>query len=325
MTLFITGGAGFIGSNFIFYIIEKYPDYRIVCLDKLTYAGNFSTLEPIIGNPNFRFVKVDICDNVTVNNLFQEEKPDIVINFAAESHVDRSIANPELFLYTNVIGTEVLLEACRKYGVRFHQISTDEVYGDFPYDRPEISADENSPLMPSSPYSASKAAADLLVMSYYKTYKLPVTVSRSANNYGEYQHPEKLIPRMLINALNDEKLPVYGDGSNIRDWIYVGDHCAAIDKIIHRGRIGEIYNVGCNNEIKNIDMVKLLCRILNKPESLITYVDDRKGHDRRYAVDASKLQNELGWSVRTSFDNGIRKTVEWYLGNREWWEAIPKT
>lgn len=312
MTVIVTGGAGFIGSNFIFHMLRKYTDYRIVCLDKLTYAGNLSTLEPIMQNSNFRFVKGDICDRELVYKLLNEEKPHVVVNFAAESHVDRSIQNPDIFLQTNVIGVGVLLDACRDLGnIRFHQISTDEVYGDLPCGE-DLAFNEDSPLMPSSPYSASKAAADLLVLSYYKTFGLPVTISRCTNNYGRYQFHEKLIPLMIKNAMENKKLPVYGNGENVRDWIYVDDHCSAVDMLIHRGKIGEIYNIGSHNEIKNIDLVTRLCEILNNPKSLITYVEDRKGHDRRYAVNYSKISRELGWMPKTSFDDGILKTVNWY-------------
>ena len=323
MQILITGGAGFIGSNFIFYMLKKHPDYRIICLDKLTYAGNLSTLKSVSRHPNFCFVKADICDSEEVDRIFSGKRPDIVVNFAAESHVDRSIDNPGLFLKTNITGTQVLMDACRKYGIRrFHQISTDEVYGDLPSDRPDLFFTENTPLHPSSPYSASKAGADLLVLSYYRTYGLPVTISRCSNNYGPYQFPEKLIPLMIIHALNDQPLPVYGQGVNVRDWLYVEDHCKAIDLIIHNGKIGELYNIGGHNEMRNIDIVRLICRKLGKPESLITYVADRKGHDLRYAIDPSKINAELGWQPETRFEDGIGKTIQWYLDNRNWWEPI---
>ena len=323
MTIIVTGGAGFIGSNFIFYMLEKHPDYRIVCLDKLTYAGNLSTLEPVMNNPNFRFVKLDICDKSGVDKLFLEEKPDIVVNFAAESHVDRSIENPQIFLETNIIGTSVLMDACNKYNVqRFHQVSTDEVYGDLPLDRPDLFFYEDTPLHTSSPYSSSKAAADLLVMSYYRTYGLPVTISRCSNNYGPYQFPEKLIPLMIANCLANKPLPVYGQGINVRDWLYVEDHCKAIDLIIHKGRVGEVYNIGGHNEMRNIDIVKLIIKELGKDESLITFVTDRKGHDQRYAIDPTKIHNELGWLPETKFADGIKKTIKWYLDNKQWWETI---
>ena len=323
MTVFVTGGAGFIGSNFIFYIREKHPDYRIVCLDKLTYAGNLSTLAPIMADDNFRFVKLDICDRDAVFKLFEEEKPNVVINFAAESHVDRSIDNPAIFLETNIIGTAVLMDACRELGIeRFHQVSTDEVYGDLPLDRPDLFFTEKTPLHTSSPYSSSKAGADLLVMAYNRTYGLPVSISRCSNNYGPYQFPEKLIPLMISNCLHDKPLPVYGKGLNVRDWLYVEDHCKAIDLIIHNGPVGEVYNIGGHNEMRNIDIVRLICKELGKPESLITYVTDRKGHDMRYAIDPTKIHNELGWLPETRFEDGIKKTINWYLNNREWWETI---
>ena len=296
MKIIVTGGAGFIGSNFAFHMLKHYPDYRIICADTLTYAGNLTTLDSVMEHSNFRFVKVDICDREGINQLFEEEKPDIVVNFAAESHVDRSIDNPAIFLETNILGAAVLMDACLKYGIkRYHQISTDEVYGDLPLDRPDLLFTETTPLHPSSPYSSSKAAADLLVLSYFRTYGLPVTISRCSNNYGAHQFPEKLIPLMLVNALNDKPLPVYGDGKNVRDWLYVEDHCKAIDLIIHKGREGEIYNIGGHNEMANIDIVKLICKELGKSEDLITYVTDRKGHDRRYAIDPMKIYTELGW------------------------------
>ena len=321
MTLIVTGGAGFIGSNFIFYMLGRYPETRVVCLDKLTYAGNLATLTPIMERPNFRFVQADICDRPAVDRLFEEERPDAVVNFAAESHVDRSIDGPEVFLQTNVLGTAVLMDACRTHGlVRFHQVSTDEVYGDLPLDRPDLLFTEETPLHTSSPYSASKASADLLALAYHRTYGLPVTISRCSNNYGPYQFLEKLIPLMISNALNDKPLPVYGQGLNVRDWLYVEDHCKAIDLILREGRPGEIYNVGGHNEMRNIDIVKLICRELGKPESLISYVEDRKGHDLRYAIDPSKLRRELGWEPETSFSEGIRKTIRWYLEHQNWWE-----
>lgn len=323
MTLLITGGAGFIGSNFIYYILKKYPGCRVVCLDKLTYAGNLSTLKDALKNPNFRFVRDDICDKAAVERVFDEEHPEAVINFAAESHVDRSIEEPDVFLKTNVIGVQVLLDACLKYGVsRFHQVSTDEVYGELPLGKPDLKFTENSPLNPSSPYSASKASADLLVLSYFKTYGLNVSISRSSNNFGPYQYPEKLMPLMIINALNDKPLPVYGSGENVRDWIYVTDHCKAIDLIVHSGKAGEIYNVGADNEMSNISVVKLICKELNKPESLINHVEDRKGHDLRYAVDSSKIKSELGWEAPTDFMSDLKNTLDWYLDNREWWINI---
>ena len=323
MTILVTGGAGFIGSNFIFYMLEKHKDYRIVCLDKLTYAGNISTLSSVLNSPNFRFVKSDICDRESVYRLFEEEHPDMVVNFAAESHVDRSIEDPEVFLRTNILGTQVLMDACRKYGIqRYHQISTDEVYGDLPLDRPDLFFTEETPIITSSPYSASKASADLLVLAYHRTYGLNVTISRCSNNYGPYQFPEKLIPLMIANALNDKSLPVYGEGLNVRDWLYVDDHCKAVDLILHKGRNGEVYNIGGHNEMRNIDIVKIICKALGKPETLITYVSDRKGHDMRYAIDPTKIHNELGWLPETEFSVGIEKTIKWYLDNTDWWKNI---
>ena len=323
MTIFVTGGAGFIGSNFIYYMLKEHPDVRIVCLDKLTYAGNLSTLAPIMDNPNFRFCKVDICDRDAVNKLFDEEHPDAVVNFAAESHVDRSIEDPGIFLRTNIIGTQVLMDACRSHGnVRYHQVSTDEVYGDLPLDRPDLFFTETTPIHTSSPYSSSKASADLLVLAYYRTYGLPVTISRCSNNYGPYHFPEKLIPLMIINCLHDKPLPVYGEGLNVRDWLYVEDHCRAIDLILQYGRIGEVYNVGGHNEMRNIDIVRLIILELGKSEDLITYVTDRKGHDLRYAIDPTKIHDELGWLPETKFEDGIKKTIRWYLDNEDWWQPI---
>ena len=323
MTIIVTGGAGFIGSNFIFHMLNKYPDYRIVCLDCLTYAGNLSTLEPVMNNPNFRFVKESITDREAVYRLFEEEKPDIVVNFAAESHVDRSIENPEIFLDTNIKGTAVLMDACRKYGItRYHQVSTDEVYGDLPLDRPDLFFTEETPIHTSSPYSSSKAGADLLVLAYHRTYGLPVTISRCSNNYGPYHFPEKLIPLMIANALNDKPLPVYGKGENVRDWLYVEDHCKAIDLIIHKGRVGEVYNIGGHNERTNLEVVKTILKALDKPESLIRYVKDRPGHDLRYAIDPTKIETEVGWEPKYNFDTGIKQTIEWYLENQDWWKHI---
>lgn len=323
MKLLVTGGAGFIGSNFIFHMLNKYKDYKIVCVDCLTYAGNLSTLAPILDNSNFRFAKINITDRASIYQLFEEEQPDIVVNFAAESHVDRSIENPQVFLDTNIIGTSVLLDASRKYGIkRYHQVSTDEVYGDLPLDQPELFFTEETPIHTSSPYSSSKAAADLLVQAYHRTYGLPVSISRCSNNYGPYHFPEKLIPLMIANALVDKPLPVYGEGLNVRDWLYVEDHCKAIDRIIHDGRVGEVYNVGGHNEMRNIDIVKMICKALDKPESLITYVTDRKGHDMRYAIDPTKIHEELGWLPETKFEDGIQKTIQWYLEHKDWWETI---
>lgn len=323
MNILVTGGAGFIGSNFVFHMLKEHPTYRIVCLDALTYAGNLSTLEPVMDNPNFRFVKVDITDREAVDKLFEEEKFDFVVNFAAESHVDRSIEDPGIFLKTNILGTQVLLDSSRKYGVkRFHQVSTDEVYGDLPLDRKDLFFTEETPIHTSSPYSASKASADLLVQAYNRTFKLPITISRCSNNYGPYHFPEKLIPLIISRALNDESLPVYGKGENIRDWLYVEDHCTAIDLILHKGKEGEVYNIGGHNEKTNLEVVKTILKELGKPESLITYVKDRAGHDMRYAIDPSKTRRELGWEPTTLFDEGIKKTIKWYLDNRSWWENI---
>ena len=323
MTIIVTGGAGFIGGNFIHYHLKAHPEDRIVCVDKLTYAGNLSTLEPVSGNPNFRFCKTDICDREAVFALFEEEKPDAVINFAAESHVDRSIVDPGVFLQTNILGTAVMMDAARAYGnIRFHQVSTDEVYGDLPLDRPDLLFTEETPIHTSSPYSSSKASADLLALAYYRTYGLPVTISRCSNNYGPYQFPEKLIPLMIANCLAGKSLPVYGEGKNVRDWLYVEDHCRAIDLIVRKGRIGEVYNVGGHNEMANIDIVKLIIRELGQNEDLITYVTDRKGHDLRYAIDPAKIHSELGWLPETKFADGIKKTIRWYLDNRGWWEEI---
>ena len=323
MNIIVTGGAGFIGSNFVFHMLKKYPDYRIICLDKLTYAGNLSTLAPVMDNKNFRFVKADICDRDAVYKLFEEEKPDMVVNFAAESHVDRSILEPGVFLHTNIIGVQTLMDACRKHDVkRFHQVSTDEVYGDLPLDRPDLLFTEKTPLHTSSPYSASKASADLLVLAYHRTYGLPVTISRCSNNYGPYHFPEKLIPLVIINAINNRAIPIYGTGVNVRDWLYVEDHCSAIDLIIRSGKVGEIYNIGGHNEKKNIDIVKLILQTLGKSEDLIQYVGDRAGHDLRYAIDATKIYNELGWVPLTKFEDGIKKTINWYLNNQQWWQKI---
>ncbi len=322
-TIIVTGGAGFIGANFVYLELQEHPEDRIVCLDKLTYAGNLETLAEAMKNPQFRFVKADICDREAVDKLFEEEKPDIVVNFAAESHVDRSIENPGIFLQTNIIGTQVLMDACRKHGIeRYHQVSTDEVYGDLPLDRPDLFFTEQTPLHTSSPYSSSKAGADLLVNAYHRTYGLPTTISRCSNNYGPYQFPEKLIPLMIANALADKPLPVYGEGLNVRDWLYVEDHCKAIDLIIRKGKVGEVYNIGGHNEMRNIDIVKIICEALGKPESLITHVTDRKGHDMRYAIDPTFIHKELGWLPETMFKDGIKKTIQWYLDNKPWWENI---
>lgn len=321
MKIFVTGGAGFIGSNFIYHMLDKHPNYQIVSLDSLTYAGNMETLEDALKNPKFKFVKIDITDRENIFKLFESEKPDIVVNFAAESHVDRSIVNPEIFLKTNILGTQVLMDACRKYGItRYHQVSTDEVYGDLPLDRPDLFFTEETPIHTSSPYSASKASADLLVLAYHRTYGLPVTISRCSNNYGPYHFPEKLIPLMIANVLNDKPLPVYGDGKNVRDWLYVEDHCSAIDLIIHNGRVGEVYNIGGHNEKSNLEVVQTIINTLGKGE--IKFVTDRAGHDRRYAIDPTKIHRELGWLPQTTFEDGIRRTIDWYLTHKEWWERI---
>ena len=323
MKLLITGGAGFIGSNFIFYMRKAHPDYELLCIDKLTYAGNLATLDSVMEDPNFKFIRADIADRNAIYEIFETEKPDVVVNFAAESHVDRSIENPSVFLETNVMGTQVMLDASRKYGVkRYHQVSTDEVYGDLPLDRPDLFFTEQTPLHTSSPYSASKASADLLCNAYQRTYGMPITISRCSNNYGPYQFPEKLIPLMIANALADKALPVYGEGLNVRDWLYVEDHCAAIDLILEKGKVGNVYNIGGHNEMKNIDIVKIILKALDKPESLITHVTDRKGHDMRYAIDPTFIHNELGWLPATKFEDGIQKTIRWYLENKSWWENI---
>lgn len=323
MQCLITGGAGFIGSNFIYYQLQNHPEDEFICLDALTYAGNLETLQLAMKHNNFKFVKGDIADRDFVYKLFETEKPDIVVNFAAESHVDRSILDPELFLRTNIIGTGVLMDACRKYGIkRYHQVSTDEVYGDLPLDKPDLFFTEETPLHTSSPYSASKASADLLVLAYHRTYGLSVTISRCSNNYGPYHFPEKLIPLMIINALHDKKLPVYGSGENVRDWLYVEDHCSAIDLIIRKGRVGEVYNIGGHNEKTNLEVVKAILKELGKGEDLITFVKDRPGHDRRYAIDPAKIHREFGWLPQTSFAEGIKKTTKWYLDNEYWWQRI---
>ncbi len=323
MKILVTGGAGFIGSNFVHHMVKKYPEYEIVNLDLLTYAGNLESLRDIENEPNYKFVRGDIADRPFIMQLFEKERFDIVVNFAAESHVDRSITDPGIFVQTNVMGTQVLLDASKAYGVkRYHQVSTDEVYGDLPLDRPDLFFTETTPLHTSSPYSSSKASADLFVLAYYRTFGLPVTISRCSNNYGPYHFPEKLIPLMIIRALDDEKLPVYGKGENVRDWLHVEDHCAAIDLIIHNGRVGEVYNVGGHNERTNLEVVKTILKALGKPESLINYVTDRPGHDLRYAIDPTKLETELGWKPQYNFDTGIAQTIEWYLTHKEWWQRI---
>lgn len=323
MNILVTGAAGFIGSNFVFYELEKHPEDRIVALDALTYAGNLETLKSVMDNHNFRFVKADIRDREAMKELFGEENIDIVVNFAAESHVDRSIENPAIFLETNILGTQVLMDQSRAHDVkRFHQVGTDEVYGDLPLDRPDLFFTEDMPLTASSPYSASKASADLLVLAYHRTFGLPVTISRCSNNYGPYQFPEKLIPLMIANAVADKELPVYGEGLNVRDWLYVEDHCKAIDMIIRNGRDGEVYNIGGHNERANIDVVKTILKEIGKGEELIKYVKDRAGHDLRYAIDPKKIHDELGWEPETLFDEGIKKTIHWYLENEDWWKNI---
>lgn len=323
MKIMVTGGAGFIGSNFIYYILDKHPEYDIVCVDLLTYAGNLETLEEARKSPRFKFIRADIADRGAMELAFQYEKPDVVVNFAAESHVDRSITDPGIFIRTNVMGTQVLLDCARQYGVsRYHQVSTDEVYGDLPLERKDLFFTEETPLHTSSPYSSSKAGADLLVLAYYRTYGMPVTVSRCSNNYGPYHFPEKLIPLMISRALADESLPVYGKGENVRDWLHVYDHCAAIDLVLHKGKEGEVYNIGGHNERTNLEVVKTVLRELHKPESLIAYVTDRPGHDMRYAIDPTKIETELGWKPTYNFDTGIKMTIQWYLDNKPWWENI---
>ena len=333
-TYLVTGAAGFIGANYIKYILAKHDDIRVVILDALTYAGNLGTVAKDIDDERCFFVKGDICDRILADELFAKYKFDYVVNFAAESHVDRSIENPQLFLMTNILGTQNLLDAARRAwvtgkdesgyptwrnGVRYHQVSTDEVYGSL---GAEGFFTENTPLCPHSPYSASKTSADMVVMAYHDTYKMPVTITRCSNNYGPYHFPEKLIPLIIKNILEGKNLPVYGDGSNVRDWLYVEDHCKAIDLIIHKGRVGEVYNIGGHNEMRNIDIAKLICKELGKPESLITHVTDRKGHDMRYAIDPTKIHNELGWLPETKFADGIQKTIKWYLENQKWWKDI---
>ncbi|MBR0150278.1 MAG: dTDP-glucose 4,6-dehydratase [Synergistaceae bacterium] len=326
MKIIVTGGAGFIGSNFIFHMLKHHPEDKIICVDKLTYAGNINTLKEVIAQGRISFFRLDICDRARIYELFERERPDVIVNFAAESHVDRSINDPGIFLFTNTLGTGVLLDACMKHGIkRYHQVSTDEVYGDLPLDRPDMFFTENSPVKTSSPYSASKAGADMLVLAYHRTYNLPVSISRCSNNYGPYHFPEKLIPLMIINALHNKPLPVYGQGINVRDWLYVEDHCRAIDMIIRDEKSeGEIYNIGGHNEMRNIDIVRLICRELGKPESLIHFVTDRKGHDLRYAIDPTKIYLRLGWRPETRFADGIRKTIRWYLDNESWWRPLVK-
>jgi dTDP-glucose 4,6-dehydratase len=319
----VTGGAGFIGGNYLHIMTEKYPDDYFVCLDALTYAGNMETLADIMDRKNFKFVHGDIRDRSLVYKLFEDEKFDYVINFAAESHVDRSIVNPTIFLETNIIGTSVLMDACHKYGIkRYHQVSTDEVYGDLPLDRPDLMFHEDTPLHTSSPYSASKASADLLVLAYHRTFGLPVTISRCSNNYGPYQFPEKLIPLMIQKALRNEKLPVYGDGKNVRDWLHVADHCSAIDLIVRNGKDGEVYNVGGHNERSNLQVVETILHAVGKDDSLIEHIKDRLGHDRRYAMDPTKIETELGWKPTYTFDTGISQTIKWNLDNQDWLKHV---
>lgn len=323
MKILVTGGAGFIGSNFLHYMVNKYPDYDFVCLDALTYAGNYENLFPILNKENFKFVKMNITDRESVFTLFAKEQFDWVVNFAAESHVDNSIKNPEIFLKTNILGVQVLMDASLKYHVkRFHQISTDEVYGDLPLDRPDLKFTEQTPLHTSSPYSASKASADLLVMAYMRTFNLPATISRCSNNYGPYQFPEKLIPLVISKALNDEKIPVYGTGENVRDWIHVIDHNIGVDLILHKGKVGEVYNLGGNSERTNLEVVKTILTQLHKSFDLIEFVSDRPGHDRRYAINSSKIEQELGWQRTYNFEEGIKKTIDWYLANKQWIDDI---
>lgn len=323
MKFLITGGAGFIGSNYLHYVVDKYPNDYFVCLDALTYAGNYNNIKYLEGKNNYKFIKGNICDEDFVNTLFENEKFDIVINFAAESHVDNSIKNPGIFIETNIQGTRVLLDASRKYGIkRYHQVSTDEVYGDLPLDRKDLLFTEDTPLHTSSPYSSSKAGADLLVMAYHRTYGLPVTISRCSNNYGPYQFPEKLIPVVISKALRDENIPVYGKGENVRDWIHVKDHNIGVDLIVRNGKVGEVYNLGGHSERTNLEVVKIILKQMNKPESLITFVTDRPGHDLRYAIDSSKVEKELGWERIYNFETGMKETIDWYLNNQQWIDDI---
>lgn len=323
MRMLVTGGAGFIGVNFIRLMRSIHPEYRMICLDKLTYAGRRESLAPFFQAPGFCFYQANIADRAAVEEIFSREKPDIAVNFAAESHVDRSIEDPEVFLKTNILGTGVLMDACLRHGVqRFHQVSTDEVYGELPLDRPEMKFTEEMPLQPSSPYSASKASADLMALSYARTFSLPVTISRCSNNYGPYQFPEKLIPRMILRALKNQPLPIYGQGLNVRDWVHVMDHCRGIEAILQRGRSGEIYHIGGGCEMRNIDLVRLILKTLGKGEELLSFVPDRKGHDLRYAMDTGKIERELGWRPEKDFAAGIRDTIQWYVENREWWQPL---
>lgn len=323
MKYLVTGGAGFIGSNYLHYVVNKYPDDIFVCMDALTYAGNFNNLIALLDKPNFKFIKCDIRDVEKVNKVFDDENFDVIVNFAAESHVDNSIKNPNLFADTNVLGTMVLMNAARNHGnIRYHQVSTDEVYGDLPLDRPDLKFTEETPIHASSPYSASKAGADLQVMAYYRTFGLPITISRCSNNYGAYQFPEKLIPVVISKALNDEKIPVYGKGENVRDWIHVNDHNIGVDSIVRNGKIGEVYNLGGHSEKTNLEVVKTILKQLGKSDDLITYVNDRPGHDLRYAIDSTKVERELGWKLTHNFESGIEETVDWYLNNQKWIDDI---
>lgn len=323
MKLLVTGGAGFIGSNFVYYMLEKHEDVEIAVLDALTYAGDIESLLPLQNDPRFVFILGDIRNPNDVNGAIGDQQPDVIINFAAESHVDRSIEDPGIFIQTNILGTQVLLDAALANGIRrFHQVSTDEVYGDLPLDQPDLFFTETNPLKPSSPYSASKAGADLLVQAYGRTFGLPVTVSRCSNNYGPMQFPEKLIPLVITNALAGKRIPVYGKGQNVRDWLYVEDHCAAIDRILTDGTVGEVYNIGGHNEIRNIDVVRTVLAHLGRPDNLIEYVEDRPGHDLRYGIDPTKISSELGWEPGTRFEEGIGETVQWYLDNESWWQNI---
>ena len=323
MKFLVTGGAGFIGSNYMHYVVNKYPEDYFVCLDALTYAGNYNNIKDLETKENYKFVKGDITDREFIDKLFNDEKFDIVINFAAESHVDNSIKNPGIFLTTNIIGTQVLMDASKKYGVkRYHQVSTDEVYGDIPLDRPDLLFTEDTPIHTSSPYSSSKAGADLLVGAYHRTFGLPTTISRCSNNYGPYQFPEKLIPVVISKALKDEKIPVYGNGANVRDWIHVIDHNIGVDLIVRNGKVGEVYNLGGHSERSNLEVVKTILKQMGKSEDLITFVEDRAGHDLRYAIDSTKTENELGWDRTYTFEDGIKETVDWYLNNTEWIDNI---
>ena len=323
MKILVTGGAGFIGSNFMHYVVNKYPEDEYVCLDALTYAGNYNNIASLEGKKNYKFVKGDIRDKEFIEDLFEKEKFDVVINFAAESHVDNSIKNPNIFADTNILGTLTLMNACNKYGIkRYHQVSTDEVYGDLPLDRPDLLFTESTPVHTSSPYSSSKASADLFVQAYHRTYGLPTTISRCSNNYGPYQFPEKLIPKTIARALNNEPIPVYGTGENVRDWIHVHDHNIGVDKIVREGKVGEVYNLGGRSERNNLYIVKNILKQLGKDESLITFVEDRKGHDLRYAIDSTKAEKELGWDRSYTFEQGMAETIDWYKNHKDWIDDI---